>query len=394
MTGVRDLPTIDDLQVEGRTVLVRADLNVPLEGGVVADDFRLRSALPTIEALRERAASVVLCSHLGRPEGVDPAYSMKPVGARLSEMGGFPVTVADDVVGSGARGAVDGQKDDVVLLENTRFEEGETANDAAFAERLASLAEAFVLDAFGSAHRAHASTVGVAAHLPSAAGPLLLAEVGAFGRILDDPDHPFVVALGGSKVSDKLGVIDALLPKVDLMLIGGAMCFTLLEAEGYDVGRSRVEDHQVDEARRVLRSANGARLTLPIDIVVGERFDRDTPHRVVPATAMPGDGIGLDIGPKTAERFASILEGSDTIFWNGPMGVFEWPTFATGTRRVAEAVEASSGYSVVGGGDTIAAIQEFGLGRGVSHLSTGGGAGLELIEQGTLPGLEALRNGP
>ncbi|HSM01867.1 MAG TPA: phosphoglycerate kinase [Acidimicrobiia bacterium] len=390
---MRDLPTIDDLEVEGRTVLVRADLNVPLDGGAIGDDFRLRAALPTIEALRARRAAVVLCSHLGRPKGIDPAYSMKPVGARLSEIGGFPVTVADDVAGPGARTAVDDQTDDVVVLENTRFEDGETTNDPGFAGRLAALADAFVLDAFGSAHRAHASTVGVSALLPSAAGPLLLSEVRAFARIIDDPDRPFVVALGGAKVSDKLGVIDALLPKVDVMLVGGAMCFTLLVAEGYDVGDSRVEGDQVDAARKVLQSVNGGRVTLPTDVIVGERFERDTTHRVVPATDMPRDGMGLDIGPESAERFASILEGADTIFWNGPMGVFEWPAFASGTLRVAKAVDANRGYSVVGGGDTVAALEEFGLGDGVSHLSTGGGAGLELIEQGTLPGLEALRDG-
>ena len=393
MSRVTDLPTIDDIEVEGRTILVRADLNVPLADGRVDDDFRLRAALPTIALLRERGGTVVICSHLGRPEGVDPAYSMKPVGIRLAELGGFPVRVADDVVGPGARAAVGAPGGAVILLENTRFEKGETKNDPDLAQRLASLADAFVLDAFGSAHRTHASTVGVADHLPSAAGPLLLAEVKAFDRILHDPDRPFVVALGGAKVSDKLGVIDALLPKVDVMVVGGAMCFTVLVAEGYDVGDSRVEENQVEGVKRVLQSGHGAKVALPTDVVVGDRFDRDTAYRVVPATDMPDDGMGLDIGPETAERFASILGGADTIFWNGPMGVFEWPAFASGTRRVAEAVDGGDGYSVVGGGDTIAALQEFGLGAGVSHLSTGGGAGLELIEQGTLPGLEALRHG-
>jgi phosphoglycerate kinase len=387
------LPTIDDIEVGGRTVLVRADLNVPLEGGRVGDDFRLRAELPTIQTLLARGAAVVLCSHLGRPKGFDPAYSMKPVGEAMAGLGGFPVIVAEDVAGSGARAAIADHGDAVVLLENTRFEDGETTNDPGLAERLASLADAFVLDAFGSAHRAHASTVGVTRHLPSAAGPVLLAEVRAFDRILHEPDRPFVVALGGAKVSDKLGVIAALLPRVDAMLVGGAMCFTILEAEGYDVGDSRVEEDLVDAVREVLQSAQGARVVLPTDIVVGERFDRDTLYRVVPATHMPDDGMGLDIGPETAERFASILGGADTIFWNGPMGVFEWPAFAPGTRRVAEAVDANDGYSVVGGGDTIAALQNLGLGDGVSHLSTGGGAGLELIEQGTLPGLEALRHG-
>jgi phosphoglycerate kinase len=385
------LPTIDDLEVEGRTVLVRADLNVPLDGGEVTDDFRIRAAVPVVSELRARRARVVVCSHLGRPKGADTAYSMRPVGAVMSSLGGFPVAVADDVAGPGARAAVDAMADDVVLLENTRFESGEEANDPDLAERLASLADCFVLDAFGSAHRAHASTVGVTRFLPSAAGPLLLAEVAAFDRVLHDPDRPFVVALGGAKVSDKLGVIEALLPKVEVMLVGGAMCFTLLEAEGYGVGRSRVEEDLVDDVRKVLDSHYGSRLSLPTDVVVGRTFDRDTGHRVVPATAMPDDQMGLDIGPETADRYAAIAGGADTIFWNGPMGVFEWPAFAAGTRRLAEAVAESEGYSVVGGGDTIAALREFGLGDRVSHLSTGGGAALELIEQGTLPGLEALR---
>jgi phosphoglycerate kinase len=385
------LPTIDDLEVEGRTVLVRADLNVPLDGGEVTDDFRIRAAVPAVSELRARRARVVVCSHLGRPKGGDTAYSMRPVGAVMSSLGGFPVVVADDVAGPGARAAVDAMADDVVLLENTRFEAGEEANDPDLAERLASLADCFVLDAFGSAHRAHASTVGVTRFLPSAAGPLLLAEVAAFDRVLHDPDRPFVVALGGAKVSDKLGVIEALLPKVEVMLVGGAMCFTLLEAEGYGVGRSRVEEDLVDAVRKVLDSHYGSRLSLPTDVVVGRTFDRGTGHRVVPATAMPDDQMGLDIGPETADRYAAIAGGADTIFWNGPMGVFEWPAFAAGTRRLAEAVAESEGYSVVGGGDTIAALREFGLGDRVSHLSTGGGAALELIEQGTLPGLEALR---
>jgi phosphoglycerate kinase len=388
---LRGLSTIDDLAVDGSTILVRADLNVPLDRGEVADDFRLRAALPVILTLRERGAQVVLCSHLGRPDGVDPEFSMGPVGRVLAALGGFPLVVADDVAGPGARAAVAAGSDDVVLLENTRFEKGETSDDPDLAERLAALADFFVLDAFGSAHRAHASTVGVTRHLPSAAGPLLLAEVRAFDRILHEPERPLVVALGGAKVSDKMGVIEALLPKVESMLVGGAMCFTMLVARGHGVGRSLVEQDQIEMARGILDSEAGGKVLLPVDVVVGEEFRVDTRHWVVPADEMPADAMGLDIGPATSEAYAAALADAATIFWNGPMGVFEWPAFAGGTRRLAEAIATSDGYSVVGGGDSAAALRDFGLDGGVSHLSTGGGAGLELIEQGSLPGLDALR---
>ena len=385
------LPSLADADYRGRTVLVRADLNVPLRDGVVEDEFRLEAAIPTLTTLRRSGARVVVCSHLGRPKGIDPAFSMRPVGERLAALGGFPVTVASDVAGPGAASAVKAPGDDVILLENTRFEPGETKNDPDLADRLAALADAFVMDAFGSAHRAHSSTVGVAERLPSVAGPLLLAEVGAFERILGSPDRPYVVVLGGAKVSDKLGVIKALLPKVDVMLVGGAMCFTLLAAEGYGVGASLVEADMIDAAAEVLGSAAGSRLNLPSDLVAADRMSADSPHRVVPADAIPEGAVCLDIGPETAERFAVIAGGADTLFWNGPMGVFEWEPFAVGTRRVATAIAASSAYSVVGGGDSVAALRAMGLADAVSHLSTGGGAGLELIERGSLPGIEVLR---
>lgn len=385
------LPTIDDLEVAGRTVLVRSDLNVPLEAGRVVDDHRIEQAVPAIRELRSRGARVVVASHLGRPKGVDPSFSLKPVGERLAEIGGFAVVTTADVAGPESAKAVAQQGDEVVLLENTRFEPGETTNDPELAARFASLADAFVMDAFGSAHRAHASTVGVAHLLPAAAGPLLLSEVQAFERVLGEPDRPYVVLLGGAKVSDKLGVIRALLPKVDAMLVGGAMCFTLLAAEGYETGDSLIEEDMLEDVESVLGSEWGGRLSLPVDVVVGKGFQADTEHRIVPAHDMPDDMMGLDIGPETAERFATIIGGADTIFWNGPMGVFEWEPFAAGTRRVARAVADSDGYTVVGGGDSVAALREMGLGDDVSHLSTGGGAGLELIEEGTLPGLEALR---
>jgi phosphoglycerate kinase len=279
---------------------------------------------------------------------------------------------------------------DVIVLENTRFEPGETRNDPDLADAMAGLADAFVLDAFGSAHRAHASTVGVAERVRSAAGPLLEAEIAAFERLLTDPDRPYVVVLGGAKVSDKLGVVKALLPKVDVMLVGGAMCFTMLVAEGYDVGDSRVEEDMVGEVREVLDGEYGGRLTLPVDMVVADRFAADANHHVAPATAIPSDTMGLDIGPETRDRFTAIIAGCDTLFWNGPMGVAEWEAFAGGTLAIAEAVAACDGYTAAGGGDSVAALRDFGLEGSVSHLSTGGGAGLELLESGTLPGLIGL----
>lgn len=384
--------TIDDLEVAGRTVLVRADLNVPLKNGRVGDDFRIAASLGTIRELRDRGARVVVCSHLGRPKGPDPQFSMSPVAARLGELGGFPVSYAPDVAGEGARAAVAAAAPgEVVVLENTRFAPGETKNDPALSDLFAGLADLFVLDAFGSAHRAHCSTVGVAERLPSAAGRLLAAEILAFQRLLQAPDRPYVVVLGGAKVSDKLGVIRALLPKVDVMLVGGAMCFTLLAAEGYHVGDSRVEEEMVAEVRAVLDSEFGSRVMLPLDLVVADRFAADAAHRVAPAADIPHGMMGLDVGPETIARFSSIVAGCDTLFWNGPMGVFEWPPFAAGTRALAEAVAAADAYTVVGGGDTVAALRSLGMESAVSHLSTGGGAGLELLEAGTLPGIEVLR---
>jgi phosphoglycerate kinase len=384
--------TIDDLDVTGRAVLVRADLNVPLEGDRVGDDFRILASLGTIEELRRRGARVLVCSHLGRPKGPDPRFSMAPVAARLGELGGFPVRCAADVAGEGARAAaVAAAAGEVVVLENTRFEPGETKNDPALSDALARLADLFVLDAFGSAHRAHSSTVGVAERLPAAAGRLLAEEIVAFERLLRDPARPYVVVLGGAKVSDKLGVMRALLPKVDAMLVGGAMCFTLLAAAGCQVGESKVEAEMVDEVRSVLDSEHGGRVILPADLVVADRFAADSPHRVVPATGIPQGTMGLDIGPQTVARFSSIVGGCKTLFWNGPMGVFEWPAFAAGTRAIAEAVAAADAYTVAGGGDSVAALRSFGMEQAVSHLSTGGGAGLELLEAGTLPGIEALQ---
>ncbi len=383
--------TLDDVDVAGRRVLIRADLNVPIAGGAVADDFRIRASLPTIVRLREAGATVVVCSHLGRPKDREPEFAMGPVADRLAEVGGFPVRKLDAVVGPEVEVAVEAAAPgEVLLLENTRFELGEKKNDPDLARGFAALADVFVLDAFGSAHRAHASTVGVADHVQSVAGPLLVQEVEGIGSLLADPPHPFTVVLGGAKVSDKLGVIKSLLPKVDMMLIGGGMCFTLLEAEGYEVGSSLVEEDRLEEVRGVLASGYGDRIGLPDDIAVADRFAADAERRVVARDAIPGDWMGLDIGPDTARAFAAAIRGSRAVFWNGPMGVFEWERFREGTDQVARALTDHAGYTVVGGGDSVAALRLLGLESEVSHLSTGGGAGLEMLEGKTLPGLAAL----
>jgi phosphoglycerate kinase len=384
------LPTIDDLELGGRTALLRTDLNVPLDDGEVTDDFRIATALPTIGRLRGAGARVVVASHLGRPDGPDPRFSMVPVGAALARIGGFEVEVAADVAGDSARSLAADSRHEVVLLENTRFEAGETKNDPDLADRLAELGDCFVMDAFGSAHRAHASTVGVAQRLPSAAGPLLLDEVAAFDNLLTSPDRPFVVILGGAKVSSKIGVIERLVERVDRLLVGGAMCFTLLAARGVGVGESPVESDMLDRIGGIL-DAHGDRIVLPSDLVVADEFAAEAPHRVTSADDVPDDGVGLDIGPDTRRTFADHISSARTVFWNGPLGVAEWEAFAAGTREIAAAIGAGEAFSVVGGGDSVAALRALGLEGAVSHLSTGGGAGLELIENGTLPGIEALR---
>ena len=386
------LPTLDGLQPEGKTVLVRADLNVPLDAGQVADDFRIRASLPTIAKLRAGGAKVVVCSHLGRPKGRDPQLRMDPVAHSLGDLGGFPVRKLDHVIGPVAEAAVaETDRDTVVVLENTRFEDGETSNDASVADGFAALADEFVLDAFGSAHRAHASTSGVAERIPSFAGLLLLAEVDALSQLLSDLDRPYLVVLGGAKVSDKLAVMRNLLPTVDLMLVGGGMCFTLLGASGYKVGSSLVEESMMGEVADLLESEHGGKIVLPTDIVAADRFAEDAAHEVVSATGIADDQIGLDIGPQTVEHFAKVIEPARSVFWNGPMGVFEWEAFRAGTAGIAAAVAASRGFTVVGGGDSVAAVRVLGLDDKVSHVSSGGGAGLEMLEGRMLPGIEALR---
>ena len=384
--------TLDDLDVNGRRVLVRSDLNVPLDEGQVTDDFRIVSALGTIDRLRQARARVIVCSHLGRPKDREPEFAMDPVAARMSELGGFPVRKLNGVVGPGVEKAVaEMLPGEVVLLENTRFEPGETKNDPGLATELARLAELFVQDAFGSVHRAHASTVGVAERIRSAAGPLLVSEVEALGRFLTDPERPYIVILGGAKISDKLGVIRNLLPKVDSMLIGGGMCFTLMAAQGMAVGKSLVEEDQVENVGQLLSGPDGKRIVLPTDFVIADRFAEEASPRVVAAGEIPPDSMGLDIGPQTADAFAAVVRGARSVFWNGPMGVFEWDAFRGGTETVARALAECDGFTAVGGGDSAAALRVLDLEDKVSHLSTGGGAGLEMLEGKELPGVAVLK---
>ena len=385
---------LTDLELsEGASVLVRVDFNVPLAGGAVSDDARIRAALPTIEALRARGARLVLCSHLGRPKGHDPETSLTPASRRLGELLGIQVHQAPEVTGPEVRrGVARLRPGSVLVLENTRWEPGETANDPELANELASLAEAYVDDAFGAAHRAHASTVGVAEHLPSAAGLLLEREVTTLEGLVESPRRPFVVVLGGAKVSDKIGLIERFLDRADAVLIGGAMCFAFLRAQGFGTGRSLVEEEGVELARRALDHAEDShgRLLLPVDIVAGETFSADAQPRVLDGVEVPEGLMGLDIGPRTAAAYAEEITAAGSVFWNGPMGAFELEPFAAGTRAVAAAVAEASGTTVVGGGDSAAALAAFGLADRVTHLSTGGGATLELLEGRALPGVEAL----
>jgi phosphoglycerate kinase len=386
-----DVPRLEDLSLErGARVLMRADFNVPLRGDEIEDDLRIATVVPTVQWLRHRDAAVVACGHLGRPKGTpDPRYSMAPVAQRLGELLGTEVALAPGVVGPEVEqvGAslLPGE---VLLLENLRFEPGETGDDPAFVTNLARLGDAYVNEAFGASHRAHASIVGPPRVLPSAGGRLLFREVEVLSRLLDGAEQPFVAVLGGAKVSDKLGVIDALLERCDTILVGGAMAFTFLVARGHRVGDSLVEPEMVDECRRLLE---GGRVQVPCDVVVAREVSDDAEARVVPANDMPDGWKGLDIGPETAAAFATEVGGAATLLWNGPMGVFEIEPFAAGTRRVAEAVAHCPGFTVVGGGDSAAAVRQLGLADHIDHVSTGGGASLELIERGDLPGLAALR---
>jgi phosphoglycerate kinase len=388
--------------LKGRRVLVRSDLNVPLDGTTITDDGRIRASVPTLLELSDAGARVVVTAHLGRPDGSpDAKYSLEPVAARLSELLERPVAFATDTVGASATATVAGLQDgEVALLENVRFNSGETSKDdevrGAFADQLAQLADAFVSDGFGVVHRKQASVYDVALRLPSAMGGLVAAEVDVLRRLTEHPERPYVVVLGGSKVSDKLGVIDNLIDKADKLLIGGGMVFTFLKAQGHEVGRSLLEDDQLDTCKRYLTEAEdrGVEIVLPTDVVVYTAFpsgDREPEPRVVPASAIPADALGLDIGPDSAAAFAAALADARTVFWNGPMGVFEVGAFADGTRAVAQALTEIDGLSVVGGGDSAAAVRQLGFDEAAfGHISTGGGASLEFLEGKELPGIAVL----
>jgi phosphoglycerate kinase len=396
------MKTIDDLgDLRGRRVLVRSDLNVPLDDGVIGDDGRIRASVPTISRLRDAGARVAVMAHLGRPKGApDPAYSLAPVAARLGELLGADVAMADDTVGDSARATVEALGDaDVAVLENVRFNPGETSKDdserGAFADQLAGLGDVFVSDGFGVLHRKQASVYDLAQRLPHAAGGLVVAEIEVLRQLTESPQRPYAVVLGGSKVSDKLGVIDNLLGKADRLLIGGGMVFTFLRAQGHSVGKSLLEADQVDTVRRYLDRAQelGVEIVLPTDVVVAEAVSADAKPAVVGADAIPDDMIGLDIGPESSKAFAAALEDARTVFWNGPMGVFEIDAFAGGTRVVAQALAHIDGLSVVGGGDSAAAVRKMGFAEDAfGHISTGGGASLEYLEGKHLPGIDVLKD--
>ncbi len=388
-----DKKTIRDVLLTGQRVLVRVDFNVPLDEGRVADDTRLLASIPTIKYLIENGASVVLCSHLDRPKGkIDPSLSLRPVAKRLSELLGQEVEFVGDCIGPEVHKAVEKlQSGEIILLENTRFHPEEKSNDPAFAAELASLADLFVNDAFGSAHRAHASTEGVAHHLPAVAGFLLEKELKYLGAALEKPEHPFIAILGGAKISDKIGVVERLLDQADQLLIGGAMANTFLAAAGNDMASSLVEEDSIELAKNLLEKA-GSRLMLPLDLIVADAFSEDAKVQTVTPDSVPDGWRAMDIGPGTVKIYGEALKGAQLVVWNGPMGVFEFEPFAAGTKGLAEAVAECGGTTIVGGGDSAAAIRQAGLTDKIDHVSTGGGASLELIEGKSLPGVEVLLN--
>ncbi len=392
-----EIASVDQLDARGKRVLVRVDFNVPVADGAVTDDTRIRAALPTIEKLVADGARVILMSHLGRPsgEGFEEAFTLQPAAARLSDLIGRPVLFASDTVGEDAQAKAAALSDgDILVLENLRFDKREKKNDPTLCEELAKLADAYVNDAFGTAHRAHASTAGVAALLPAYAGYLMLNEVNTLSGMLDEPRRPFVAILGGSKVSDKIKVIDALMDKCDTLIIGGGMCFTFLLAQGKQVGTSLKEEDWVDRARDMIAKAekSGVKLLLPVDVVCADAFAADANTKVTGVDDIPADMMGLDIGPKTAELYAQAIAEGSTVFWNGPMGVFEMDAFAAGTKAVADAVAANKqADTIIGGGDSVAAVNKFNLADQMTFISTGGGASMELVQGEALPGVEALR---
>ena len=385
--------SVSDIDVMGKRVLVRVDFNVPIKDGAIGDDTRIRAAIPTVQYLLDHGASVILCSHLGRPKGeVMPEYSLRPVATHLSKLLDRPVAFAEDCVGPVAEQAASALKPGgVLLLENTRFHAGETKNDAEMSKQLAALADIYVNDAFGSAHRAHASTEGVARYLPAVAGFLMEKEIRYLGQAIENPAHPFIAILGGAKISDKIGVIKNLLEKADQVLIGGGMANTFFKAQGYPVGDSLVEDESLETAKDLV-SKGGNRLRLPVDVVIGDRFEADADRKVMSMGPVPAGWRILDIGPKTLDNFRKIIADAGTIVWNGPMGVFEFPRFAEGTFGLAKAVAESNATTIIGGGDSVAAVQQTGVADRIKHISTGGGASLEMLEGISLPGLAALQD--
>ena len=385
--------TIRDIDVQGKRVLVRVDYNVPVKEGKVGDDTRIRAAMPTLDYLLENGAALILCSHLGRPKGnPDPQYSLKPVAEHLSTLMEKPVRFVDDCIGPAAEAASKSLKPgEVLLLENTRFHAGETKNDLEMAKKLAALADVYVNDAFGSAHRAHASTEGVAQFLPAVAGFLLEKEIKYLGQAIANPEKPFVAVLGGAKISDKIGVIKNLLTKADSILIGGAMANTFFKAEGYPVGDSLVENEALDTAKEILARA-GTKFRLPVDAVIADKFEADAAHKTIPTGPIPNGWRILDIGPETVSHYSKIIREAKTVVWNGPMGVFEFPEFAKGTFAIAQAAAESDAVTIVGGGESVAAVKQSGLADKITHISTGGGASLEMLEGLTLPGVAALQD--
>ena len=386
--------SIEDIEVAGKKVLVRCDFNVKMEDGVITSDKRIVASLPTIKYLIEKGAKVILCSHLGRPKGqVNPEFSLAPVAVRLSELLGKEVKMAKDVVGESAKALAAELKDgEVLLLENVRFEPGETKNDPELSKKFADLAEIFVNDAFGSAHRAHSSTAGVADYLPAVCGYLIQKEINFIGGALENPQRPLVAILGGAKVSDKIGVINNLIDKCDTIIIGGGMAYTFFKASGNSIGTSICEDDRVEDAKAMMAKARekGVNFLLPVDNIVGREYNKDTINMRIYSDSIPDGWMGLDIGPTTAELFAKSIAGAGTVIWNGPMGVSEWENFANGTISVAKAVAESGSISIIGGGDSAAAVQKLGFADKMSHISTGGGASLEYLEGKELPGIACL----
>ena len=396
MSSALNKMTVEDLQVSGKRVLVRCDFNVKMENGVITSDKRIVASLPTIKYLIENGAKVILCSHLGRPKGeVVPEFSLAPVAARLSELLGQEVKMAKDVVGESAQALASDLKDgEVLLLENVRYEKGETKNDPELSKKFADLAELYVNDAFGSAHRAHSSTAGVAEYLPAACGYLIQKEIEFIGGALENPKRPLVAILGGAKVSDKIGVITNLIDKCDTLIIGGGMAYTFMKSLGYNVGTSLLEADKVELAAEMMKKAEekGVKFLIPVDNKVGKEYKADTEAMVVNSDDIPDGWMGLDIGPKTQAIFADAVKDAGTVIWNGPMGVSEWANFASGTIAVATAIAESNAISIIGGGDSAAAIQKLGFADKMSHISTGGGASLEYLEGKVLPGIAALND--